>query len=162
MKKYKNGMYGGKFMPFHKGHLSCLELAVKECETVNLILFCGGKQEKDILSKDKREFLTVDNRIERIKEAIKDMENVRFHVINVASCFSDDGEELWDMETPMVLEKTGELDAVYGSEQSYTDYFSRAYPKADYRLVDISRVKVPVSATMIRAMSEEEASKWIV
>ena len=31
-KKYKVGMYGGKFMPMHKGHLKCLDMAARECE----------------------------------------------------------------------------------------------------------------------------------
>lgn len=149
-------------MPFHKGHLSCLELAIEECEVVNLILFCGGKQERDILAVDHREFLTLKHRINHIKEIVKDMDNVRFFVVDVSSCFDENGEELWDMETPMVIEKTGELDAVYGSEESYADYFERAYPRAEYRLVDTARVNVPVSATMIRAMNETEASKWVV
>ena len=48
-KKYKVGMYGGKFMPMHKGHLKCLDMAARECEQVYLILFYGGDQEKLIL-----------------------------------------------------------------------------------------------------------------
>ena len=31
-KKYKVGMYGGKFMPFHKGHMYCVEKAASMCE----------------------------------------------------------------------------------------------------------------------------------
>ena len=42
MKKYEIGMYGGKFMPFHKGHNYCIEVAAKECKKVYVILFAGG------------------------------------------------------------------------------------------------------------------------
>jgi len=47
-KKYKVGMYGGKFMPMHKGHLKCLDMAARECELVHLIMFIGGDQEEQI------------------------------------------------------------------------------------------------------------------
>ena len=49
MKQYKTGMYGGKFMPFHKGHQYCVETAASECETVYVILFLGGADEERIL-----------------------------------------------------------------------------------------------------------------
>ena len=46
IKKYKTGMYGGKFLPFHLGHRYCVETAAKECETVYVIMFCGGVDEE--------------------------------------------------------------------------------------------------------------------
>ena len=162
MKKYKNGMYGGKFLPFHKGHMHCVEIAASECETLNLILFCGGAQEREVLKNDHREFLTLDSRIEHIRAATSNMNNIRFFIIDVSGCFDSDGNELWDDETPLVISKTGELDAVYASEPSYAEYFSRAYPNAEYRIIDTARKEVPISATMVREMTEEEASKWIV
>ena len=49
MKKYKIGMYGGKFMPFHIGHLHCIEEAAKQCDTLYVLIFHGGDQELQIL-----------------------------------------------------------------------------------------------------------------
>ena len=49
MKKYKIGMYGGKFMPLHKGHNYCIETAASESEKVYVILFYGGSDELKIL-----------------------------------------------------------------------------------------------------------------
>ena len=46
MKRYKTGMYGGKFMPMHAGHMHCLRVASKMCDKVYLILFFGGNQEE--------------------------------------------------------------------------------------------------------------------
>ena len=77
-------------------------------------------------------------------------------------CKYDDGTENWDMETDLVLDICGPLDAVYGSEPEYADYFRRAYPKAVYEIVDTDRKHVPISATKIRSMNEEERKKWIV
>ena len=57
MKKFKAGMYGGKFMPFHKGHLYCVEQASKMCEKLYVILFVGGEQEIKILKKRHEKWL---------------------------------------------------------------------------------------------------------
>ena len=61
------------------------------------------------------------------------------------------------------LNACGKFDAVFGSEPDYAPYFERAYPWADYVLVDSSRTEVPISGTQIREMeSLEEVNKWIV
>lgn len=57
----------------------------------------------------------------------------------------------------------GKLDAVFGSEPDYDNYFKRAYPGAEYVQIDVGRKAFPISATMIRNMkSEEERKKWII
>lgn len=161
-KKYKNGMYGGKFMPFHKGHLSCLTKAAEECEIVNLILFYGGVQERNIVEIDKRNFLTVKERWDSVLRVSKMFPNVRPVLIDVTPSIMENGEEDWDLQTPMVITTIGMPDAVYGSEPSYKDYFDRAYPGAEYKIVDASRITIPVSGTMVRNMDEWDAQKWIV
>ena len=60
MKKYKIGMYGGKFMPFHKGHNYCIEFAAKECKKLYVILFYGGADEEKILKENEEEYLSVE------------------------------------------------------------------------------------------------------
>ena len=162
-KKYKVGMYGGKFMPFHKGHLYCVETAAGMCEKLYVILFHGGDQELKILKERPNEkFLTYENRLQHVKEGCKHLKNVVVIDIDTTECKFPDGRENWDMETSLVLNACGHLDAVFGSEKEYADYFSRAYPDAKYVLIDVDRKKVPISGTKIRAMSEEERKKWII
>ena len=164
MKKYKNGMYGGKFLPFHKGHLRCMQEAAKVCETLWLIMFIGGELENKAMAKfspdDDVSYLSPEARQKRIEEIVKDYPNVKFVVLDVSSTFHD-GFEDWDMQTPMVLDACGELDAVFGSEPSYAEYFSRAYPEADYVVIDVDRKACPISGTAVREMSAEEREKWI-
>ena len=162
-KKYKVGMYGGKFMPFHKGHLHCVEIASKQCEKLYVILFHGNDQEIEILKTRKEEWLSVKSREEHIKKACEKFDNVIFKSIDVTDCKKADGTEDWDKETKLVLNACGHLDSIYGSEPEYADYYSRAYPDAVYEIIDIDRGEFPISGTMIRNMKdEEERKKWIV
>lgn len=161
-KKYKVGMYGGKFMPFHKGHFHCVEVASSQCEILYVLLFYGGDQELEILKTRNEDWLQPSNRLERIKNACKKFDNVRVVPVDVTKCKFDDGTEDWDKETQLVLDICGQLDAVYGSEKEYADYFKRAYPNAVYEVVDVERNTVPISGTMIRGMNEEERKLWII
>ena len=162
IKKYEIGMYGGKFMPFHKGHYYCLETAASECEKVYLILFYGGLQEKKVKQHDN--YLNVSERIKYLQNIIKKFNNVELTLIDVSNLIKEDGTEDWDAETPLVRKVVGnKLDAVYSSEISYDPYFKRAYPEAVHRIIDPDRKKFPISGTKIRNMkNKEEREKWII
>lgn len=150
-------------MPMHKGHLRCLQMASELCEHVWLVLVVGGKDEIRIHREDTRDFLSVDNRWEQMVRAASMFDNVQPVMIDVSSCCYPDGEEDWDMETPIMLQATGYFTAVFGSEPGYQYYFNRAYPWAEYVLVDPGREETPISATAIRNMeSEEEMKEWII
>ena len=161
--KYKIGMYGGKFMPFHKGHKYCVEVAVNECEKVYVILFFGGSDEEEILKLDKSCYLSVESRKKKVLELTSNYNNAIPIFIDVSKCRHKDGSEDWDSETPLVRNVVGNmLDAVYSSEESYGEYFKRAYPEAVHRLVDVKRIHYPISGTKIRKMEKEDKKIWMV
>ena len=72
MKQYKIGMYGGKFLPFHKGHRFCVETAAQECETVYVILFLGGADEEQILQDYPEDWLSAEQRILQMRKICRD------------------------------------------------------------------------------------------
>lgn len=167
MKQFKIGMYGGKFLPFHKGHRFCVETAAAECEKVYVILFANGADEEKILKACPEEWLSVEERIKQMKRICLDAGKLAVVIpalIDVAGLRLPDGTEDWDAETPLVRKLLGNrLDAVYSSEESYGGYFARAYPEAVHRLVDIKRIHYPISGTAVRNMTDaEERKSWMV
>ena len=106
-------------------------------------------------------YLTPEARIKDIKRVLEKYPNIIFKPLDISSCFTPEGEEDWDMETPIVRNACEPFDVVFGSEPEYKPYFNRAYPEAEYILIDVLRHKVSISATKIRNMKKEEALKWI-
>lgn len=167
MKKYNIGMYGGKFLPFHLGHKYCVEFAARECEKVYVILFWGGADEKVILRDFPEVWLSVEERrrqMNKICVEAGEFSEIIPAEIDLTGLRLPDGSEDWDAETPLVRALLGDkLDAVYSSEESYGEYFKRAYPEAVHRLVDVKREHFPISGTKIRKMgTEEERKLWII
>ena len=155
-KKYKIGMYGGKFMPFHKGHLHCVEVASKQCEKLYVILFHGNDQEIEIMKTRNEEWLSVKSREDHIRKACEKFDNVEFVSMDVTPCKKPDGSEDWDKETVLVLDACGHLDAVYGSEKEYREYFKRAFPDAVYEFIYLNRKTFPISRTAISNLKDDE------
>ena len=161
--KYKTGMYGGKFLPMHKGHLYCVEQASKLCDKLYLLLFWGGVAEEYIRKSDNRKMLQIVNRFLQVTKVSLMFDNVIPRFINISTCRLPSGGEDWDAETPLVIQSCGHFDAVFSSEPSYSDYFNRAYPWADHILIDPLRKEIPISATEIRdKLSEDEQKEWII
>ena len=143
------GMFGGKFVPFHKGHLYCLERASKECDLVHLIMFSNRRFSNGISG-----VWGLRERTEAVERAAAMFDNVIPHSIDTRDCNG------WDDETPLVRAIAPRIDRVYSSEPSYGEYFARAYPEAEHILVDPERKEVPISGTMIREMMRKEESEW--
>ena len=163
--RYKSGFFGGKFIPFHKGHELCISVALALCETVHVILFINGDDEIAIQASEHtlpKEYLTVDYRVKQLQKMINGNPRIKLHIIDTMSLKLPHGKEDWDAETPLVIQACGDFQAVFSSEPSYDEYFKRAYPWAEHIIVDAKREKYPISATLIRDMTVEEAEKWII
>ena len=108
-------------------------------------------------------YLLIDSRIKQIYKAAKGFDNVIPIVIDISSTILPSGEDDLAAQTPMVLQAIGErIDAIYGSDPSYAEYYSSAYPFAEYRLLDPDRKLIHISGIELRNMSLEDRKEWII
>lgn len=121
-KMYKCGFYGGKFLPFHKGHKFCIRYAAQQCERLVVILFSNSEEEIEICRQGTvidSELLKVESRASEICAECDKYPNVEFHILNCEEMHRQAllyGTDTWDAETPYVMKTVGSFQAVYSSE----------------------------------------------
>lgn len=176
-KRFKAGLYGGKFYPFHKGHAHCIDVASSECDVLYVVLFYDIMEEFRLVPIDdespKYRGLLVRYpselkcspyaRANSIMEYILNKDdNIKLLTVH-KDTFNKDGIENWYSEADYIKSMIHrDLDAIYSSEPSYTSFFNNVYPRAVHRIIDPDRKEVPVSGTQIRSMPLEEAKTWIM
>ena len=163
------GMFGGKFLPLHKGHLSIIQKMALECDIVYLCLFINTPEERRIgytwyLDADFRYY-----QLHRAVDIVRRVPRVLFRDTIFRICVIDcskymtNGKEDWLKEAKHIRDMVGPIDKVYSSEPSYDPIFKEAYPGAEHVIVDPERTSVPVSATMLRESDDiETLIKWMV
>lgn len=163
-KKYKVGMYGGKFCPMHLGHRYVLQKAMTECEEVHIIMFYNTPDEMKFWGKW---FINPYFRLSQICRSFRDIRIIGectcyAHFIN-AKKYIVNGKEDWYAEADRIKNEIGTINAVYSSEPSYDSFFKEVYPYAEHVIVDAERKKYPVHSSYLRGLDDtsEELLRWL-
>ena len=156
--KYGTGFFGGKFLPFHRGHLDCILRCASECERLYVVLMHGGEEEQRILADyDGRfpvEYLSPHTREIALRSELAPFENIE--VISYDCQMADarasaEGKHRWFYECRDMVSLMGRFDVAYSGEPAYSENFRAFYPWADAVLIDRSWNGRP-SGTEIRRM----------
>jgi len=153
---YKNktiGYYGGKFLPFHKGHLECIMKASQQVDVLFVVIGYDDEYDKSLCENTK--FKWVSNRVRErwISKELKEFPNIR--VLSQYEKRSDDymNDESVVKSNLELLEKVGgRIDICFSSEPEYEEYFNKVQPKSKHVILDAERSGVNISATKIREL----------
>ncbi len=156
---YKVGFYGGKFLPFHRGHLNCILRAASQCEHLYVVLMYNGREELDIMhnqtTRFNKKYLTPHIRELALRKELNDFPNIT--VVAYDSKPADDraeaeGKHPWYYECEDMVKLMGKFDAFYSSEPEYSDICREFYPWAKPIILDEDREEEPISGTQLRNM----------
>ena len=166
-KKYKVGMYGGKFCPMHLRHRFVLERAMRECEELHVFMFYNTPEETESRSKW---FTDPRFRLSQVYRCVRDISDSNadcdcectIHAIS-SKKYTIDGTEDWYAEAARIKQDAGEINAVYSSEQSYDEFFKTAYPNAEHVIVDPDRTNYNIHSSDLRPMDDtnQELYRWL-
>ncbi|ERJ11716.1 multifunctional transcriptional regulator/nicotinamide-nucleotide adenylyltransferase/ribosylnicotinamide kinase NadR [Haloplasma contractile] len=149
----KVGMYGGKFLPFHQGHLNAIIEASTLCDELFVILSYDEEYEKKLFKTSKLDPIPYQMRLRWIRQATKELPHVKS--IAISETYTNDLYD-WKQGAKNILSEIGQqIDVVFSGEERYTKIFQELYPNAFHIVFD--RNKVPISGTKIR---EEGAFKY--
>ncbi|WP_279577036.1 multifunctional transcriptional regulator/nicotinamide-nucleotide adenylyltransferase/ribosylnicotinamide kinase NadR [Planococcus ruber] len=155
----KVGMYGGKFLIVHQGHVSAMIRASTMVEELHVMITHDEEYEKEFYFKGTTmKPIPFHQRLRWWNELTKDLPHVKVHAISEKQTgeFSD-----WEQGAESIKSAIGtEIDTVFSSEPEYGRHFEKLYPNAQHIVLDAERRTYPVSATQIR---EEGAMKhWAI
>lgn len=145
----KVGMYGGKFLVVHSGHVYSMIKASTMVDELHVIVSYDTEFEKKKLFKDAViDHVSFEVRLRWWHQITKDMPHVHVHAVEEKQTgeFSD-----WEKGAEgikAVIKK--EIDVVFSSEEEYGVYFDKLYPSARHIVIDSERQKYNVSATKLR------------
>ncbi len=142
------GFMGGKFLPFHQGHVYGIIAASNQVDELYVVLSSSKNRDKEICERDKIKYIPADVRLSWIGENLNDLENIR--IIHVEDDSWDEDYD-WEAGAKMIREKIGKpIDFVFSSETSYGEYFQKYYPEAKHVVINEGRDVVSISATELR------------
>lgn len=157
------GFYGGKFLPFHRGHLHCILEASGRVDELHVVLFHSSEEEKDILKMETKfgnQYLTPKIREMVIRKELKAFDHIKVHTIDCSILPQVKGLSSWEREAIEVVELIGDFDFIFSSEINYDRVFKKLYA-AKHILLDVERALVPISGTALRSMTPMQAYEFL-
>lgn len=151
------GMYGGKFLIVHKGHVNAMIQASTMVDELHVIVSYDEEYEKEHHFKDtKIKHVPFHQRLRWWKEITKDMNHVFVHAVEEKQTgqFSD-----WEQGAIGIKKAVGKhIDFVFSSEHEYGPFFEKLYEGAKHIVIDADRAQYNISATKIR--KEGAVAHW--
>lgn len=142
MKRYKCGLFLGRFQPLHQGHVAIITKMLEDCEKI--IIAIGSAQEMNTATNPFRyEYRRL--MIQKVFPTCYD----RIYIVGITDRVNPSDDESWgEYLLSTIYKNTGaEPDVIYqGVEQKHCHWFD----SININIVNIDRELVKVSATDIR------------
>lgn len=147
---YQCGVYFGRFLPPHRGHLYQIIEASTKCEKLYVILCDNAQMTRKLCAEDHLPEITYKLRKQWLNQQVQDMEHIRVLVLDEAGL--DDGSIDWPewAHRLKALMKDRRIDAFFAGEKEYEKILQTHFPQSQVEIFDPKRTRYPISATDIR------------
>ncbi len=144
------GMFVGKFLPPHKGHINAIKKAAKQCDKLFVVVGGDEKRNKEICDEANIPFISLETKTEWIKNELKGIENVEVISFNEEGIPTmPNGWKEWSEQLKALLNE--KIDIIFGSERSYENEYKKYFSESKYVLQDEFREEINISSTKIRS-----------
>jgi len=146
----KTGLFVGKFLPLHLGHLNAIKKASLNCDKLFVVVGDDPIKNKKLCDEAHLPFIDLKTKTEWVKLETKDLKNVIVLPFDESGIKSSPfGWEDWSKKLKEILKE--KIDIIFGSEEDYAPYYKIYFPESEYVLQDKSRKEVNISSTKIRS-----------
>ncbi len=134
------GFIGGRFLPFHRGHIFAIIEASNHVEDLYVVLNSSEKKDREICLADGIRPMPADVRLSWIGESISKLDNI--HILHIQDDTWGESDN-WDAGTQAVKKAIGRpISHVFSSDHAYDELFDKYYPEARHVAIDALRSTV--------------------
>ena len=146
---YQTGVYFGRFIPPHRGHLYQIIQASTRCEKL-IVVISDSRTETEALCREAGlPVITYQLRKQWLAQQVQDMAHIEVRVLDETDLPAyPDGWPQWAARMRDVVPEP--IDAFFVGDRDYEETLQAYFPESRIELFDPTRTRYPISATEIR------------
>lgn len=146
---YQTGVYFGRFLPPHRGHLYQIIEASTKCHNLIVVISDNAEQTRALCEADGLPEISYRLRKQWFSQQVQDMPHIQVRVLDESDIpVYPEGWQEWSKRMRKVV--GAPIDAFFVGDLSYSETLASYFPEAKVELFDPSRTRYPISATEIR------------
>ena len=98
------GFIGGKFLPFHQGHVYVIMAASNYVDELYVVVSSSKNRDRELCEKDGMKYIPAEVRLSWIGESLNDLDNIK--IIHIEDDHWDNDYD-WEEGANMIKEKIG-------------------------------------------------------
>lgn len=147
---YRTGVYFGRFLPPHRGHLYQIIEASTQCEKLYVVISDNAAETRRICMESGLPEISYRLRKQWISQQLQDMDYIEIRILDESDI--PEYPHGWSLWAQRMSEVIGcHIDAFFVGDNEYADTLSTFFPDSEVVLFDPKRTRYPISATDIRA-----------
>ena len=146
---YQTGVYFGRFLPPHRGHLYQIIEASTKSQNLIVVISDNAEQTRALCEADGLPEISYRLRKQWFSQQVQDMPHIQVRVLDESDIpVYPEGWQEWSKRMREVV--CAPIDAFFVGDLSYSETLASYFPEAKVELFDPSRTRYPISATEIR------------
>lgn len=147
---YKIGVFPGKFLPPHRGHLNAIINAVTKCEKLYVVVSDHPELTKRLCDEANIKLMDLKLRAKWLSIELQNFDHIKVIMLNEDGIPEYPyGWKQWSERLKRLIPER--FDVIFGGETEYQEQHNMNFPNVKYEIYDCNRERYPISATKIRS-----------
>lgn len=145
----KNGVYFGKMIPCHRGHLYQIISASTQCEKLYVVISDNKETTRRLCEEAEIPVITYQLRKQWLSQQLQDINHIEIRVLDESDLPPyPNGWSEWTQRMQGVID--AHIDVFFVGEEEYKLNLPKYFPDSEVVVLDPDRNRYPISATEVR------------
>jgi NadR type nicotinamide-nucleotide adenylyltransferase len=146
---YKTGVFAGKFLPPHRGHLSQIINSATQCETLYVVVSDNKNATIKLCGEARLPVIDANLRVKWLSQELQGFEHIKIVLLDETNIPEyPHGWFDWSNKLRSIIKE--KIDIIFGGDREYRNGYNLFFPDTEFSLFDYKRERYPVSSTLIR------------